>query len=394
MDQEHSVTGSRQRQTALAGMIILALGIGIGRFLYTPMLPVMLDEGLFSFRQLSLIASANYAGYLAGSLLFSFGIFHKVHHLRNMLLAAAALTGLLILAMALFTQPPVVILVRFMAGVASAAMLIFGSMLILQHSHDPFVIASLFAGVGVGIILGNEYVIAGVAHALNARTLWLGAAVVSAVLLGLLILFLPANAHMIPPAPHLATTEQPMQWWHLALLYGLSGFGYIIVATYLPLMITGLGIPFLAEHLWSLVGLAIIPGCYGWLWAARRWGIVPSLSLNLVVQAGCVMLTQLSSSPLLLTLSCLGFGATFMGTVSLVISLAKQLRPPRKINLLGAVTLSYGIGQIAGPLLAGALYSGTKTVTTVTVYGAVSLFIAALISQFQFYRSRRSSKPL
>ncbi|STL27455.1 SdiA-regulated domain protein [Escherichia coli] len=53
------------------------LRYGISRFLYTPMLPVMMAEGAFSFSQLSWIASGNYAGYLAGSLLFSFGAFHS-----------------------------------------------------------------------------------------------------------------------------------------------------------------------------------------------------------------------------------------------------------------------------------------------------------------------------
>lgn len=38
---------------ALFGMLVLTLGMGIGRFLYTPMLPVLLSEGQFTFDQLS-----------------------------------------------------------------------------------------------------------------------------------------------------------------------------------------------------------------------------------------------------------------------------------------------------------------------------------------------------
>lgn len=79
------------------GMLVLTLGMGLGRFLYTPMLPVMMAEGSFSFSQLSWIASGNYAGYLAGSLLFSFGAFHQPSRLRPFLLASAAASGLLIL---------------------------------------------------------------------------------------------------------------------------------------------------------------------------------------------------------------------------------------------------------------------------------------------------------
>lgn len=39
--------------TALFGLMVLTLGMGIGRFLYTPMLPVLLSEGQFTFAALS-----------------------------------------------------------------------------------------------------------------------------------------------------------------------------------------------------------------------------------------------------------------------------------------------------------------------------------------------------
>lgn len=155
--------------TALFGMLVLTLGMGLGRFLYTPMLPVMMAEGSFSFSQLSWIASGNYAGYLAGSLLFSFGAFHQPSRLRPFLLASALASGLLILAMAWLPPFILVLLIRVLAGVASAGMLIFGSTLIMQHTRHPFVLAALFSGVGIGIALGNEYVLAGLLANVMAR---------------------------------------------------------------------------------------------------------------------------------------------------------------------------------------------------------------------------------
>ena len=142
-----------------------------------------------------------------------------------------------------------------------------------------------------------------------------------------------------------------MSWWLLAILYGLAGFGYIIVATYLPLMAKDAGSPLLTAHLWTLVGLSIVPGCFGWLWAAKRWGALPCLTANLLVQAISVLLTLASDSPLLLIISSIGFGSTFMGTTSLVMTIARQLSVPGNLNLLGFVTLIYGIGQILGPAL-------------------------------------------
>jgi MFS family permease len=201
-----------------------------------------------------------------------------------------------------------------------------------------------------------------------------------------LTLLMPSKKHAITPMPLAKTEQQIMSWWLLAILYGLAGFGYIIVATYLPLMAKDAGSPLLTAHLWTLVGLSIVPGCFGWLWAAKRWGALPCLTANLLVQAICVLLTLASDSPLLLIISSLGFGGTFMGTTSLVMTIARQLSVPGNLNLLGFVTLIYGIGQILGPALTSMLGNGTSALAGATLCGAAALFIAALISTVQLFK--------
>ncbi len=255
---------------ALFGTIVLALGMGLGRFLYTPMLPVMLEEGHFTFNQLSYIASANYAGYLFGSLVFSFSRRASASQPMFLLFSAAAATVVLLLAMAMTTSTTLVMVIRFLAGIASAAMMIFGSLAILHHTRQARVIASLYAGVGVGIVLGNEYIIIGRHYALTAELLWWGTALLSASLLLVLLILSPPESSVTPQT--MANSDEPPQlgWRRLTLLYGLAGFGYIIIATYLPLMVMALGMPRVSLHLWSLVGLAIIPGCFFWLCAANR----------------------------------------------------------------------------------------------------------------------------
>ena len=278
-----------------------------------------------------------------------------------------------------------VLLIRVLAGVASAGMLIFGSTLIMQHTRHPFVLAALFSGVGIGIALGNEYVLAGLHFDLSSQTLWQGAGALSGMMLIALTLLMPSKKHAITPMPLAKTEQQIMSWWLLAILYGLAGFGYIIVATYLPLMAKDAGSPLLTAHLWTLVGLSIVPGCFGWLWAAKRWGALPYLTRICWCRLSvCCLLSPATR------LSCLSSAVLvwryLYGTTSLVMTIARQLSVPGNLNLLGFVTLIYGIGQILGPALTSMLGNGTSALAGATLCGAAALFIAALISTVQLFK--------
>ena len=365
-------------RTAAYGVLLLALGVGISRFLYTPMLPKMLEEKIFTFPQLAWLASANYGGYLVGSLLFSWSGFHRPRS-QNMVFIFSVLSVVLLFAMAGVDRVNIALVVRFLAGLASAALMIFGSVTVLHHTNNHWVTASLFSGVGVGILLGNEYVNFGIALQLHAASLWLGAGVIGLILLVLLVILSPTAIAFTPESQQRPRRKSSVVgWWQLAIVYGLAGFGYIIVATFLPLISHQLANSVISQHLWSLVGLAIIPGCFFWLLMEHRFGITLSLIFNLILQAICVLLSLNGHSPLLLILRCLGFGFTFMGTTALVMPLAKKLPVPAGINLMALVTFTYGIGQVCGPLMTGLLQGQGDPLKISIIAGAGALFIAAL----------------
>ena len=118
---------------AIAGAVSLAVAMGIGRFAFTPLLPMMLHDGVIDLHGASWLASANYLGYLAGALLCTFQpwIWARVRglpaiHATRLVRGGLVATGLLTLGMAL-PLPWTWGLLRFAAGVASAVVFVYVS---------------------------------------------------------------------------------------------------------------------------------------------------------------------------------------------------------------------------------------------------------------------------
>src|SRR3546814_16415570 len=53
---------------AFSGLVALAVAMGIGRFAFTPLLPMMQNDAGLALTQGGWLASANYLGYLIGAL--------------------------------------------------------------------------------------------------------------------------------------------------------------------------------------------------------------------------------------------------------------------------------------------------------------------------------------
>ncbi|MET3589730.1 hypothetical protein ABID23_000816 [Bartonella silvatica] len=86
-------------------------------------------------------------------------------------------------------------------------------------------------------------------------------------------------------------THENIVWWEFVLLYVLAGFGYIIVATYLPLMAKTFNFQLFTNHLWLFVGIAIVLSRFIWLWGENRYGVLRCRTLSLLIQGGYVLLT-------------------------------------------------------------------------------------------------------
>src|SRR5271169_1084521 len=145
----------RDRPLALAfgGLAAMAAAFGIGRFVYTPILPAMLDTLGWSRSDAGLVASANFLGYLIGAMLA--GRTFAVARPRFWLLTTLAISAVSTAAMGLPSDIPSFVGLRFVGGAASAFVIVCASTLVLERlavSGRGALSAIHFAGVGFGIM--------------------------------------------------------------------------------------------------------------------------------------------------------------------------------------------------------------------------------------------------
>jgi predicted MFS family arabinose efflux permease len=357
--------------TALAGALSLAVAMGIGRFAFTPLLPMMLGDGLIDLQTAGWLASANYLGYLAGALLCTMlpwllqrwpgqPAVHGTVLLRSGLVATVLLT----LGMAL-PLPAAWPWMRFAAGVASALVFVYSTQWCLTRlalQGAPALGGLMFTGPGAGIVASGLLASAMVGLHWRASSGWL--------LFGGLALLLSAliwRSFEVAPAPtaNAAAATAPgaarptpalVGRGHVATLtvaYGLAGFGYIITATFLPVIARSAlpGSPWL-DLFWPLFGGGVVTGAL----LATRLHVAGS-QRALLAWAYLLQALGVATSLLLPTLAGFALGSLLLGLPFTAITLfamqeVRRLRPQAVAATMGLLTAAYGLGQIVGPPLA------------------------------------------
>jgi hypothetical protein len=357
-------TASTQRGTlteTVAAALMLAVGMGFGRFAYTGMYPLMVRDGLLTISGGSFAASANYAGYLAGALLLSRSPASSAASLCRIGLAG---TVLCLALLALDLGPLAIAAIRFSAGILSAMLMVCASVWLFQVVGNMHGAPLLYAGVGIGILLSAELIAGGNVSSLHSRNAWLALAAAAGVLslaAWHAVSSFQGNPRSAPPQPASAEAGDRLQPWALILVYGLAGFGYIVTATYLPLFVRNAVGQVDPVHIWAAFGLGAAPSCFFWHSLHVRLGTRRALALNLAVQAVGVVLPAASLSPLPCLLSALLVGGTFVGTVTIAMPAARRLATTVHFNIFATMTASYSMGQIVGPLLSNVLYRHSQS---------------------------------
>ncbi|OJU49951.1 MAG: MFS transporter [Mesorhizobium sp. 61-13] len=366
---------------AVAGMISLAVAMGIGRFVYTPILPGMMEELELSASNAGLIASANYLGYLVGALVAAGGWAHGRE--RMVVFGALAASTILVALMgAVETMTPFLV-IRFLAGVASAFVMVFMTSIVFSHlarSGRAGFEAVHFGGVGIGIA-GSSILMAAIVtiHAgWTAAWFWSGAlSLAGFVLVVLLANEGPvggANSKREPALPRNASLAK------IILSYGLFGFGYVITATFIVAIVRQSGESRVFEAMvWLATGLTAVPSLFVWQRVARRSNVYSAYAIACLVEAVGVAASVAVTGRIGPLAGGILLGATFMAPTALGIQAARQLAPLSTRKVFAIMTAAFGLGQIIGPIVAGILaeWSGSFFVPSMLAAGVLVLSAAA-----------------
>jgi predicted MFS family arabinose efflux permease len=365
---------------AVAGLLALALAQGIGRFAFTPILPMMQGDAGVSLAEGGWLAAANYLGYLVGAL------WAMVQRARadRAIRASLAITAGATVAMAVADGLAAWLALRALAGVSSAWALIYMSSWCAQRLAQlgrPALNGIVFAGVGAGVVLAGGLCLALMTAGAGSRSawLWLGA-------IGILITAVVWPVLKDGESAAASAAFAGYRWtpdaMRLVACYSAFGIGYIIPATFVPVMAKQvIEDPAVFGWAWPLFGAAalastLLAGALDRVFNGRRLWMASACVMALGVAAPLVIggLAGILACALLV-------GGTFVVATLAGVQVAREVAGGAAQVLLAAMTAAFAASQVAGPLLVSFLVerSGGFGGALLLAFGVLVASAAALM---------------
>jgi MFS family permease len=362
MDSTTISTVARPGRTAaavcVAALASLAVAMGIGRFAFTPLFPLMVRDGLLDSHAGAMLAAANYLGYLAGALVAA-----RIR-IKPALLLALGLAGTVIITAAVGWTASGFwwAVLRFLAGVMSAWTLVATSawgLGWLGALGRPDLAGVQFSGVGIGIAAAGLFCLL-LGSALPSPQLWIGLAALGA--LAAVPPLVLSRSLPAPPAPAASAaaapvaTGAPAKTGGLVVCYTLFGFGYILPATYLPALARQLvDDPRVFGLAWPVFGAAAAVSTVLVSWRLAKANRLSVWAGAHVLMAIGVLLPAVWTSLTSVTLAALLVGGTFMVITMVGMQEGRARAEGQATRVLGRMTAGFALGQLAGPLVSAGI---------------------------------------
>ncbi|MBG9389171.1 YbfB/YjiJ family MFS transporter [Caenimonas aquaedulcis] len=356
MANQESTAGPSPVAVCFAGMLALAVAMGIGRFAFTPMLPLMIQGAGLDVASGGWIAAANYAGYLVGALTASRVPMGAVRLGIVALLATALLTA----AMALPGPAVLWAVLRFAAGVASAWVFVSTAVWCLgalARMHRAAWGGAVYFGVGAGIALAGLWCLAGGVAGASPAALWIQLGLLAAALMVPVVIVMRKVGEAPPPAAaSAAPSPPPPGTTGLVISYGAFGFGYILPATFLPVLARSVvEDPRLFGLAWPVFGAMAAVSTLLASWFMRRASRLQVWSAAHMLMGLGVLLPSVSASGTAIALSALLVGGTFMVITMAGVQEIRARAVGDPTRWVARMTGAFALGQIAGPMVSSML---------------------------------------
>ena len=384
---------------SVAGMISLAVAMGVGRFAFTPLFPLMVREGLLTSEAGALLAASNYLGYLLGSLIAARLGLHPAALLQlglvGIVLATAAVGWTSSLASWTF--------LRFLAGVLSAWSLVATSAWALEwlasrtRSH---LAGTVFAGVGLGIAAAGVFCVLAARPGISAGRMW----VELAILAGLASL-VPLIVSRSRPTPIISNQSGtiPQRVYHdtdrktggLVVCYSLLGFGYILPATYLPAVARQLvDDPKVFGWAWPVFGIAAAASTVIVSWGLRRLNRLHVWATAHLFMAAGVLLPTVWLSLISIAIAALLVGGTFMVITMIAMQEARARAEENATSILAQMTAGFAFGQLIGPVVTAAFGRLTANHSLALNHAMEAAAAGLILSAVYLWNEVRQQKQL
>ena len=354
----------------LAAATALIVVHGFGRFIYTPLIPLLVGDGLLTIQEAAQLATWNYVGYLSGAMIALLAY-------QNGWGRLALLTGILSNALITLLQVggdyfPYMAGLRLFNGIANGVVFVLAPALVLEWlaARNKATLSGLmYLGVGAGLLLSNQ-IVDSTAIWLQGNDRWIPAAAVSiplALWSGMYLFRLSSGDAPVSRDDHSALWDK--QSTPLFLSYFGAGLGYILPMTFLPAVAQEWNID-VSPSPWLIAAIASVPAIFVWNSLGNRLGDRNALILNYAVQALSVAAILVLPQQVIGLWLCAGLmGGSFLGAVFLTQRLARAMHPHQGPRLSAALIALYGVAQLLGPIVAEAGIHMGATLASTFIWG-------------------------
>lgn len=360
------------------------IALGLGRFAYALLLPPMRDELVWSYSAAGVLNTANAVGYLVGALVAA-TLAHRLGTGRAFLLGCV-LTVLALLLTPLTTWYAVILTMRLLAGVGGAWAFVLGAAIVAaagaggSPGRAALMLGVYYGGSGFGMTVTGLAIpwILDETGGAGWRQGWL---ILAGLGIAATVVAIGALRHTQDPAP---PPEGEKHWrrgtiaW-LSASYFCFGLGYLAYLTFIVAYLQEQGVGQRTTAVfWVVLGIAAILGVLVWARPIGALGGSRAMSAVLLTLAVGTGLPVLVPQVWAFFVSGILVGGSFLSAVTAMSVGVRHVLPQALWTAgLAFTTIVFGVGQMLGPWLTGAIADRFDGLATGLVFSTVVLLVGA-----------------